>query len=40
MFVRVKKIGTYRYLQIAGNRREEKHVTFPPESLITLPRNG
>ena len=39
MFVRVKKIGTYRYLQIAGNRREGKRVTFPPESLITLPRN-
>ena len=24
MFVRVKKVGTYRYLQIAENRREGK----------------
>ena len=26
MFVRVKKVGTYRYLQIAENRREGKRV--------------
>ena len=26
MFVRVKKVGTYRYLQIAQNRREGKRV--------------
>ena len=26
MFVRVKNVGTYRYLQIAENRREGKRV--------------
>ena len=26
MFVRVEKVGTYRYLQIAENRREGKRV--------------
>ena len=26
MFVRVKKVGTYRYLQIAENRRAGKRV--------------
>ena len=34
MFVRVKKVGTYRYLQIAENRREGNRVK---QTIIATP---